>query len=730
MTITFTPPTFVELTRGDRSYVPELNENFAAIVAAFASLVSIADATPILQLSKIPALVLGNANRLIGNNSYHITGTVNSVVVSPGYAWLADEGVVVQNPGPVVAQLNQAGTWYVVIDLAGNPNFSLASTPPAGAFFSLVVTQVGELFNIAPATPLVPTLVSSSNPQGVTGPQLPLVVGTPHIFQIGPQFVVGLSSRDPRYAGFRLYLSQNGGGSYFPAAPFVAQKGIPLPGLWPYTPTIDYGSLNWVDWYTVLGLPQSEIDKIPANFKYKLVDQSYIWGNSITGRVKTADYPSHSDPDTSDTLVLDMSDSGETLFDPTLPTVIPFVLSLIPIAAKSGGNCLLEGGTHGCEAIAYSAFSTTGPNEITISAASGIRRAFPLYGPEATTESPANHPVGSRFIYLPYWVGSAYLTANRLYTPRYWVGGIAQNTVRDITNNLIKLAPIDIDGKEQDITTVPAYTVTQFPAADFVPTSTFIGYLALISNIPSQWLLFYCDAVGYLYYINRMFTIPVPAVGVPVTYYIYFVDPHYLGDTIDYGFLAGKVKQAGTGYAVGDTGIILHAGGLGDPATYQITQVDSTGGVLSFEIVTGGSFYDVSGQALQFTGLYGVAPYYNTLATSGSGTGMVLDCTQAGWFYGGLAPRTTCICTTDATHIGERGYINVGKVVANSLGTGANSGPDPSVLGTHFTTGTVEPSTGTCCQFAPNKIFVGNTGQGHTPPYTNSALVHPYYNQP
>lgn len=761
MTANFTPPTFINFPQGDRGYVSELNKNFKAVVDGFTALENITTGTGLLGLGKVPGIVLGPDNCLIGRASYQITGTTNSVTVSTGYAWLAGPQTVVQNPAPAPIQLKQAGTWYMTINLAGSPVFILMDTPPDNAFYSVVVTTEGEEnFSISPPVKLVPTFVSSSNPQGVPAPRPHLAVSTPIIYQIGANIITSLCSTDPRYAGFRMYLSSTKGVVWETTVPQFTglyPPGIVLPDN--SFGSIDYGAMNWVDWYILLGLPQSEIDKIPVSFKYKTVDQSYVWGNGIIGRVKT-DYPAHADPDTVNDLVLDMSDSGEVLFDPTLPTSIPHDLQVTPLATETGGLCFLEGGDNGYEIIEYSDFSVTGINEITIPASSGTRRGATLYSEGLSGDveywpanTPVDHPAGSRFLYIPYWVNYVFTSANRLYAPRYWISNFISfwaTAFFSVSDGaiLIKLVPVDIDGNEQDFTTVPAYSLVPVSPADFLPDGIYIPFFINISafsgygaphpyGIPSRNLLVFNYVVGWVYYINRMITIPVPDPGVPVTYWVYFVDPNYWGDLIDYGFLAGNVNTSGSGYAVGDEGTIIQTSGYGDPATYQVTQVDSSGGVIAFEILTSGTHFDVTGKPLQFTGLGGYGLPYNTVASDGSGTGLVVNCTEAGWFNDGTAPRIECLCTTDDSFVGQRGYICIGKVDANHEGTGVDyqaSSTDTSGKNTFpyqppIPSDFNSPHGGSMCQFAPDKIFVGNTGQNPLYPGANSAVVYPYWTE-
>src|SRR6185312_8898667 len=296
---------------------------------------------------------------------------------------------------------------------------------------------------------------------------------------------------------------------------------------------------------------------------------------------------------------------------------------------------------------------------LTIPASSSINRGYNFtpflggVGQEANLTTPIDHAIGSRFLYIPYFVPQYYQQANRAIAPGYYCGRLSFDP--RISTFFVKCAPVDLNGNEQPLERVPSIPFSPLPYADFLNSSIPIGYLVNPKDFGSVEVQF--DVIpGYVYYFNRMFTITTPLAN--TTYYVYMLDDHYVGDVFDNGFLSGKVIQGGTGYAVGDTGEILHsdpATPFGDTATYVVTQIDSSGGVLGFEVTASGSLYDVSGKPAVFTSIYGgIIPPYQTLAGGsqpGSGVGLVVDCTAAEYNVdlSTYTPRTPCICTTGAT---------------------------------------------------------------------------------
>jgi hypothetical protein len=215
----------------------------------------------------------------------------------------------------------------MTIGANGDPAFQRSDTPIEGSVYSVEVTKVGSEYQIGDPVQLIATYLPSSNPQGVRATPRPLRVNPPQLFQFGKELLLALSSNDPEFAGYRVYYSYDGGKSFarrnnteaglFPLFHYDSD----LPGL----VKLGGGIVTWVDYYTYLGLPQSEIDKIPEVFRYQLVDQSYVWGSAVTG-VLVNDLPSHADPDTSNDVVVDTSESNGVLSDPS----------------TAGGICRLE----------------------------------------------------------------------------------------------------------------------------------------------------------------------------------------------------------------------------------------------------------------------------------------------------------------------------------------------------------------------------------------------------
>jgi hypothetical protein len=237
-----------------------------------------------------------------------------------------------------------------------------------------------------------------------------------------------------------------------------------------------------------------------------------IQGNAITGYT-VGDWPAHADPDTTNNLSVDLTESNGVLSSYQTADRDNFVYP-----------CYVAGGVTACpyELMTYNTATLTATSKYTLEATGSgneLRRA--VFGAPAALNG-VDHPNNSRFAFLgPQGPGLAKLTMDPL-----WIGK---------TLYFKFLAYNNLLGAPQSLSAATAYTYTpvgtaaaqnpniqnytQSPANALTnPTSTTIVMAAVTEQFPSSTAA----------YQGRSFTITAPST--PTTYYVFILDPGYIGD--------------------------------------------------------------------------------------------------------------------------------------------------------------------------------------------------------
>jgi hypothetical protein len=234
-------------------------------------------------------------------------------------------------------------------------------------------------------------------------------------------------------------------------------------------------------------------------------------GNATTG-VTTLDWPAAADPDTTNDLPVDLTES---------------LGSLLAYAVSDEDNftypCYVAGGTAltPYELMTYAAWTLTSSYNYTLAATGGgtnkLRRA--VFG--APGAAGVDHPLGSRFAFLgasegilkvamdPNWIGKT------LYFkfPSFNTFGGGVQSLSDAAP--YAYAPVGTGNSAN----LNALSYTQTPASALTnPTATSIVMAAVAEAFPTNTAS----------YQGRSFTIGAP--GVPTTYYVTVHDPGYVGD--------------------------------------------------------------------------------------------------------------------------------------------------------------------------------------------------------
>lgn len=234
-------------------------------------------------------------------------------------------------------------------------------------------------------------------------------------------------------------------------------------------------------------------------------------GNATTG-VSTLDWPAASDPDTTNDLPLDLSESLGTLDNYAVSDEDNFTYP-----------CWMAGGTAPIpyELMTYTLRTLTSTYNYTLAATGGgsnkLRRA--VFG--APGAAGVDHPLGSRFAFLgapdgilkiamdPNWISKT------LYFkfPSFNTFGGGAQSLSDAT--AYPYAPVGTGNSAN----LNALSYTQTPASALTnPTPTTIHMAAVTEAFPT-------NTAGYQ---ARTFTISAP--GAPTTYYVTVLDPGYVGD--------------------------------------------------------------------------------------------------------------------------------------------------------------------------------------------------------
>lgn len=301
-----------------------------------------------------------------------------------------------------------------------------------------------------------------------------------------------------------------------------------------------------------------------GGLSYNLLGQTN--GNAITG-VSTADWPAAADPDTTNDLLLDLTESLG-------------VLDSFQVADEDNFTypCYMAGGTTTIpyELMTYAIATLTSANHYTLKATGGgtnkLRRA--VFGAPQALQG-VDHPNGSRFAFLspdgmgilkvnmdPSWVGKTlyfkFVSFNTL------LGG--QQNLASVT--AYSYTPTGTVGQGSTAQNFLEYTIS--PAEPLSqPNSTTIDMAQCVAN-------FSTNSANYN---ARTFTIPDPGAGNTVTYYVTIQDPSYVGDTGSATNLTAfcettsdKVGKQGFTY-VGSLLAVHGGGGLATPGGIPVQSI-------------------------------------------------------------------------------------------------------------------------------------------------------------
>lgn len=253
-----------------------------------------------------------------------------------------------------------------------------------------------------------------------------------------------------------------------------------------------------------------------------------IQGNADTG-VTVGDWPAANDPDTTNDLAVDLTESLGTLDTYSAADRDNFV----PLFYVAGGTTCIP-----YEIGAYDIATLTFANHYTLPATGGgtneLRRG--VFGaPGPTGGIGVDHPDGSRFAFLnplgfgifkvnmdPRWIGQT------LYFKFLAINQLGQNMQDQADATPYTYVPNGCPAGNQNPNST-AYAITG--GALTQPTSTTIAMAQATATSPSS-------SVNYN---ARTFTISAPSV--PTTYYVTIADPGFLGDT---GTMTNLVATAQT----------------------------------------------------------------------------------------------------------------------------------------------------------------------------------------
>lgn len=290
-----------------------------------------------------------------------------------------------------------------------------------------------------------------------------------------------------------------------------------------------------------------------------------ILGNAVTG-VTTADWPLANDPDTTNDLAVDLTESLGTLASYAVSDEDNFVY---PCYVAGGVTCIPY------ELMTYAIANLTAANKYTLKATGGgtnhLRRAV-FAAPQVGAG--VDHPTSSRFAFLspsgigiyklpmdPLWIGKT-LHFKFLAFNTFGDNPVAQADATDYT-----YTPNGCPAQNQN-PNANSYTI--IGGALTQPTPTDIHMAQATAQFPS-------NSVNYN---PRDFAIPAPSV--PTTYYVTIYDPGFIGDT---GALTDRpsfaeltqAKVGAPGYIYIGSIVALPAGGGvmtgpgGQPQGVQIT---------------------------------------------------------------------------------------------------------------------------------------------------------------
>jgi hypothetical protein len=239
-----------------------------------------------------------------------------------------------------------------------------------------------------------------------------------------------------------------------------------------------------------------------------------ITGKAVTG-VTTADWPTAADPDTTNDLPVDLTESLGSLqsYSATDEDALTY-----PCYIQGGLSCTTYG------LMTYAVAQLTAANKYTLKATGGNHLRRCVFGaPQPLND--VDHPMGSRWAFLnPLGVGIFKINMD----PR-WIGVALK----------FKFAAFNIfGGGQQALADCTAYTYTPSGCAGGSSNPNVNNYrvtggaLAQSCSTPTQVTMAQATVTfpsNSANYNARSFTIPTPTA--PTTYYITILDPGYLGDT-------------------------------------------------------------------------------------------------------------------------------------------------------------------------------------------------------
>lgn len=235
-----------------------------------------------------------------------------------------------------------------------------------------------------------------------------------------------------------------------------------------------------------------------------------LTGSATTG-VSTADWPAAADPDTTNNLALDLTESNGELVDYTTAEENNF-----------GYPSYIAGGTTAIpyELMAYGTATLTSTSKYTLQATGSgnqLRRA--VFGAPTTGEG-VDHPSGSRFLFLnPAGIGIL-----KVNLQPQWIGTTLYFKILSYNN---------LGGGLQDPSTVTVYTYTPTGVAVTAPTSYTQTPAIALSQPTATTIHMLQVSVAFptntVNYNARTFTITAPSS--PTWYYVTIADPGYIGDT-------------------------------------------------------------------------------------------------------------------------------------------------------------------------------------------------------
>lgn len=313
----------------------------------------------------------------------------------------------------------------------------------------------------------IPATVTNNVPYNPQLGTLPPNVNAPIFFEPVPRLItsgassqlwVVVSDPGPNYGGFQAYISIDGGTSY-------NQIGSP------------------------------------------------ITTNGITG-FTVGDWPAATDPDTTNDLAVNLTESLGTLLSYQVADEDNFTYP-----------CYVDGGTGTIpyELMTYAVADLISPNNYTLKATGAgnkLRRA--VFG-APTTGAGVDHPDNSRFAF----VGPPYPGILKLDMDPLWIGKTLhfKFPVFNSFQNALESITDAVDYTYTPVGTAAAGNPNQFnytidpPNPLSNPTSTTIHMVDVTATFPSN----------VVHYNARTFTIPAPSV--PTTYYVTIADPGYVGDS-------------------------------------------------------------------------------------------------------------------------------------------------------------------------------------------------------